>query len=76
MASGELGAPTVLRLLERYPSAQLLHHASRDDLIALARTSKHRQPARFADKVAAALIAENVAAAPLGNSRDVGTDGQ
>jgi transposase len=58
VADGDLGAPTVLRLLERYPSAQLLQQASGEDLVALARAGKHRHPARFADKVAAALAAE------------------
>jgi transposase len=58
LAGDSLGAPTVLRLLERYPSGELLRRATRDDLVALARAGKHRQPARFADTVAAALAAE------------------
>jgi transposase len=58
LAGDRLGAPTVLRLLERYPSDQLLRAARREDLITVARASKHRQPARFADKVTAALAAE------------------
>jgi hypothetical protein len=33
----------VLRLLERYPTATLLAQASRQDLLAVARASKHRQ---------------------------------
>jgi transposase len=59
LAGGELGAPTVLRLLARYPSAALLGQATRQELMALARAGKHRQPGRFAEKVAAALAADH-----------------
>jgi transposase len=52
LASDDLGAPTVLRLLERYPTAVLLSQASRDDLLVVARASRHRQPGRFADRSA------------------------
>jgi transposase len=60
LAGDDLGAPTVLRLLERYPTAVLLSQASRDDLLVVARASRHRQPGRFADKVATALAADHV----------------
>jgi transposase len=59
LAGDDLGAPTVLRLLERYPTAILLSQASRDDLLVVARASRHRQPGRFADKVATALAADH-----------------
>jgi hypothetical protein len=49
----------VLRLLERYPTAVLLSQASRNDLLVVARASRHRQPGRFADKVATALAADH-----------------
>jgi Phage integrase, N-terminal SAM-like domain len=50
---------TLLRLLERYPTAVLLGQASRDDLLVVARASRHRQPGRLADKVGAALAADH-----------------
>jgi transposase len=59
LAGNDLGAPTVLRLLQRYPTAALLGQASRADLVALARVGKHRLPERFADKVAAALATDH-----------------
>src|SRR5512144_1588181 len=55
VAGGDLGAPTLLRLLERYPTAELLAAASREELVAFARAGKHGWPDRFADRVAAAL---------------------
>jgi hypothetical protein len=58
-AGDDLGAPTVLRLLERHPTAVLLSQASRDDLPVVARASRHRQPGRFADKVATVLAADH-----------------
>lgn len=59
LAGDDLGAPSVLRLLERYPTAILLSQARRDDLLVVARASRHRQPGRFADKVATALAADH-----------------
>jgi transposase len=60
--SGEdLAAPTFLRLLERWPTANALVSASREEIVAFARGCHHGWPERFADKVAAALGAENVA---------------
>jgi hypothetical protein len=55
LAGKDLGAPTVLRLLERWPTQAELATASREDLVAFARTGRHGWPARFADQVAAAL---------------------
>jgi hypothetical protein len=55
VAGDDLGAPTVLRLLERWPTQAELAGASRDELTAFARASKHGWPDRFADRVADAL---------------------
>lgn len=55
VADGDLGAPTVLRLLERWPSQPELAAASRDELVVFARTGKHGWPERFADRVQHAL---------------------
>jgi transposase len=55
VAGSDLGAPTLLRLLERYPTAELLAAASREELVAFARAGRHGWPDRFADRVAAAL---------------------
>jgi transposase len=60
LAGDDLGAPTVLRLLERWPTAALLGQASRDDLVAFARAGKHGWPERFADRVQAALNAPSL----------------
>ena len=51
----DLGAPTFLRLLERWPTADALAGAARHDLVAFARSCRHGWPERFADKVEAAL---------------------
>lgn len=40
-------------------TAILLSQARRDDLLVVARASRHRQPGRFADKVATALAADH-----------------
>jgi transposase len=55
LAGDDLGAPTVLRLLERWPTQPELAQASREELAAFARSYKHGWPDRFADKVADAL---------------------
>ncbi len=51
----DMGAPTFLRLLERWPTAQVLAGASREELEAFARDNRHGWPERFADKVEASL---------------------
>ncbi len=58
IAGADLGAPSFLRLLERWPSAEALLTASRDELVAFARESRHGWPERFADKVVQALAAD------------------
>lgn len=62
IAGEDLGAPTFLRLLERFPSATDLAEASREDIAALARSSKHGWPERFADQIEAALRADHFTA--------------
>jgi Transposase len=55
LAAGDLGAPTILKLLERWPTATTLQAASRDDLVSFARGAHHGCPERLADQVQAAL---------------------
>lgn len=55
LGEADLGAPTVLRLLERWPTQTELATASRDELVAFARAGRHGWPERFADRVATAL---------------------
>jgi transposase len=55
LADGDLGAPTLLRLLERWPTQAELAAASREELTGFARAGRHGWPDRFADKVADAL---------------------
>ena len=59
VAGDDLGAPTFLRLLERWPSAEALAQASRDELVEHARTAHHGWPERFADTIAQALAADH-----------------
>ena len=59
IAGADLGAPTFLRLLERWPTANALVRASKDDLLAIASASRHGWPERFATKVQTALRAEH-----------------
>jgi transposase len=54
----DLGAPTFLAMLERWPSAELLAAAPREELGAFARAAHHGWPERFADRITAALAAE------------------
>lgn len=55
LAGADLGSPTVLRLLERWPSAKALASASRTEIIAFARSAHHGWPERFADRVSEAM---------------------
>jgi Transposase/Transposase IS116/IS110/IS902 family len=55
VAAGDLGSAVFLRLLERWPSAEDLAAASRQDIEDFARLARHGWPARFADHVMAAL---------------------
>jgi hypothetical protein len=56
-AGGDLGAPTMLRLLERWPTQDELAAATREEIAGFARAGRHGWPESFADKVSAALAA-------------------
>jgi transposase len=60
LAGKDLGAPTVLRLLQHWPTQAELAAASRDDLVAFARAGRHGWPERFADRVTTALAAPSL----------------
>jgi Transposase IS116/IS110/IS902 family len=60
LAGKDLGAPTVLRLLERWPTQPELAQASREELVEFARTGRHGWPDRFADRVQSALAAPSL----------------
>jgi Transposase/Transposase IS116/IS110/IS902 family len=55
VAGDDLGAPTLLRLLARWPTQAELAAAGRDELIAFARAGRHGWSDRFAERVSAAL---------------------
>lgn len=55
IAGDDLGAPSFLRLLERWPTADALRAVTHEELVAHARGCKHGWPERFAAKIAAAL---------------------
>jgi len=59
IAADDLGAPTVLRLLERWPTQAELAAASREELVAFARECHHGWPERFADKLEAAFAGDH-----------------
>lgn len=59
LAGPDLGAPTFLRALERWPTAAALQAASRVELVEHARACKHGWPERFAERVEAALAADH-----------------
>ncbi len=58
IAGEDLGTPTLLRLLERWPTQDALAGASVQDLEAFARSVHHGWPGRFAEKVRSAIDAE------------------
>jgi hypothetical protein len=64
IADGDLGAPVFLKLLERWPSADALARAGKEEVEALARAARHGWPARFADRVAEAMAAPRLAPRP------------
>lgn len=59
LAGDDLGAPTFLRALERWPTAEALQAASRGELVDFARACKHGWPERFAERAEAALAADH-----------------
>jgi hypothetical protein len=62
IAGDQLGAPTMLKLLQRWPTHAGLAAASRDELVALSRTAHHGWPERLADQVQAALHTDHFTA--------------
>lgn len=64
IAGGDLGAPVFLRLLERWPSAAGLATATGDELEAFARACRHGWPARFTERILAALATPRLAVRP------------
>jgi transposase len=62
IASDDLAAPTILRLLERWPTAVELRAASRAELIAFARSVHHGWPERFVDRVEQAVAGDHFVA--------------
>ena len=60
LAGKDLGAPTVLRLLQRWPTQPELAGACREELVEFARAGRHGWPEKFADRVAAALAAPSL----------------
>jgi transposase len=66
IAGKDMGAPRFLRMLQRWPTAEALGSVSRDELVAWARAQRSGYGERFADRVFAALAAEQFRApAPL-----------
>jgi transposase len=59
IAGDDLGSPVVLKLLDRWPTHQLLAHADVEDIEALARAARHGWPGRFAARVRDALAGEH-----------------
>jgi hypothetical protein len=64
IADGDLGAAVFLKLLQRWPSADAVAAASREELEAFARQARHGWPDRFADRVTAALAGPRLAVRP------------
>lgn len=62
IAGDDMGRPTFLKLLERWPTAKSLLTVSREDLVAFARAAHHGWPDQFADQVAAALAGDHFVA--------------
>ena len=62
IAGNDMGAPTFLRLLERWPTANALVGVARDELVEFAKASRHGWPDRFADRVETALAEDNFVA--------------
>ena len=58
IAGDDLGAPTILKLLQRWPTRDQLATASGQELISFAGAARHGWPDRLADKVAAALATD------------------
>jgi hypothetical protein len=64
IAGGDLGAAVFLQLLERWPSAEALAAASREEVEAFARSARHGWPGRLAGHVADAMSVPRLAVRP------------
>ena len=64
IAGEDMGRPSFLKLLGRWPTHDALARATQDELVAFARSARHGWPERFADQVRAALAAEHFVARP------------
>jgi transposase len=64
IATGDLGDPVFLKLLQRWPSAEALAGVSRSELETFARDSRHGWPGRFAARVTDALAEPRLTARP------------
>lgn len=64
IAREDLGSPTMLHLLERWPTHQELAAASVQELTEFARAAHHGWPERFANRVAEALATSHFEARP------------
>jgi len=62
IAGPDMGAPTFLRMLQRWPTATALAATSRQELVAFARAAHSGYPERFADRVGQALGREHFTA--------------
>jgi hypothetical protein len=62
IAGEDLGAPRVLRLLQRWPTARALAAVCREEIIAFARAQRTGYLARFADRVQAAVASSQFVA--------------
>ena len=58
-AGDDLGSPVILKLLQRWPTAELLAAAARDEIEALARSAKHGWPGRFTERVTQSLTGDH-----------------
>ena len=64
IADGDLGAAVFLKLLQRWPSADALATATREELETFARSCRHGWPDRFAGRVTSALAEPRLAVRP------------
>jgi hypothetical protein len=62
IAADDLGAPTILKLLERWPTRDLPRQASHDEPVGFARSCRHGWPDRFADRVQRLLATDHFVA--------------
>ncbi len=62
IAGDDLASPVLLKLLQRWPTADELRKAPRQDIEALARQARHGWPGRFTDRVEQALAGDHLIA--------------